>query len=121
VAQTKRKRKTKHRGNAAGFVEQRGRTGRPPSPAEKKKASREEARIARLNREPTWKSSAFRAGLATLFMFAFLYLTNKHRVAAAVVFAAVAFCLYCPASYYMERTLWKRRMKKQGLSISTGR
>jgi hypothetical protein len=121
VAQTKRKRKTKHRGNAAGYVETRGRTGRPPSPAEKKKATRDEARIARLNRAPTWKSSSFRAGLATLFMFAFLYLTNKHKLAAALVFAAVAFMLYCPASYYMERALWKRRMKKQGLSIQARR
>ena len=32
MAQTKRKRRTKHRGNAAGQVETRGRTGRPPSP-----------------------------------------------------------------------------------------
>ena len=30
MAQTKRKRRTKHRGNAAGMVEARGRTGRKP-------------------------------------------------------------------------------------------
>ena len=29
MAQTKRKRRSKHRGNAAGMVEVRGRTGRP--------------------------------------------------------------------------------------------
>ena len=41
MAQTKRKRRnTKHRGNAAGIVEQRGRTSRPPSPEERKKAAR---------------------------------------------------------------------------------
>ena len=35
MAQTKRKRRTKHRGNAAGMVETRGRTGRKPGPAER--------------------------------------------------------------------------------------
>ena len=35
MAQTKRKRQTKHRGNAAGVIETRGRTGRKPTAAEK--------------------------------------------------------------------------------------
>ena len=35
MAQTRRKRQTKHRGNAAGVVESRGRTGRKPTAAEK--------------------------------------------------------------------------------------
>jgi hypothetical protein len=35
MAQTRRKRQTKHRGNAAGVVESRGRTGRKPTPGEK--------------------------------------------------------------------------------------
>jgi hypothetical protein len=33
MAQTKRKRRTKHRGNAAGTIESRGRTGRKPTAA----------------------------------------------------------------------------------------
>ena len=33
MAQTKKKRRTKHRGNAAGVIESRGRTGRTPSAA----------------------------------------------------------------------------------------
>ena len=35
MAQTRRRRRTKHRGNAAGVVEARGRTGRKPTAAEK--------------------------------------------------------------------------------------
>ena len=62
MAQTKRKRRTKHRGTAAGTIEARGRTGRPPSPEEKKKQSRMDARERRLNTPPTWKSSLMRAG-----------------------------------------------------------
>ncbi len=53
MAQTKRKRQTKHRGNAAGVVESRGRTGRKPTAAEKSgeaampRARRRSARQAR--------------------------------------------------------------------------
>jgi hypothetical protein len=123
VAQTKRKRKTKHRGNAAGFVESRGRTGRQPTAAEKKKITREEARITRMNQRPMWKSSVTKAGLATVIMFVALLLIGKgkDRVESAVILAALAFAFYTPASYYLELNLWKRRMKKQGLPITAKR
>jgi hypothetical protein len=120
MAQTKRKRRTKHRGNAAGTIEARGRTGRPPSPAEKKRVARDEAREKRLSTPPTWVGSAKRAVIAGLFMFVFLYLTDhpKHgsRIAAALIFAAVAMALYIPGGYYMERYLWRRRMAKKGMA-----
>ena len=45
MAQTKRKRQTKHRGTAAGQVTNRGRTSKPPSADVVKKQKREEARV----------------------------------------------------------------------------
>lgn len=118
MAQTKRKRQTKHRGNAAGVVEARGRTGRPPTAEEKKKADKEKARQERLNRPPTWKSSAQRAALAGVFMFLFLMLTNhpKHGspLVSALLFAIVAMGLYIPGGYYIELYLYRRRMAKKG-------
>ena len=39
MAQTKRKRRTKHRGNAAGTIEARGRTGRKPTADEQRKSA----------------------------------------------------------------------------------
>ena len=56
MAQTKRKRRTKHRGNAAGVVESRGRTGRRPT-AEERKATRQSSLEDRRNRVPTWKGA----------------------------------------------------------------
>jgi hypothetical protein len=118
MAQTKRKRRTKHRGNAAGTVTQRGRTGRPPTPEERKKQSREAAREARLNTPPTWAGSAKRAGLATGFIFILLVvlaLNSKNgNVVGAVIFAVLAFCLYVPGGYYLETFLYRRRMQKRG-------
>jgi hypothetical protein len=116
MAQTKRKRRTKHRGTAAGTVTTRGRTGRPPTPEEKKrqqKLTREQAREARLAAPPTWKGSVNRALLAAGFMFLFLLLTSKGNIVAAVLFAVFAFALYVPSGYYLERFLWQRRMRKK--------
>lgn len=120
MAQTKRKRRTKHRGNAAGTIEARGRTGRPPSAEEKKKAARDQAREKRLTTPPTWAGAAKRAVLAGAFIFIFLLLTDhpKHgsAILSAVIFALVAMALYIPGGYYMEMQLYRRRMAKKGLS-----
>ena len=115
MAQTKRKRRSKHRGTAAGTIETRGRTGRPPSPQERKKQARTDARERRLSTPPTWRSSFTRAGLASVIMFAFLALTTKghNRIAVAASFAVIALILYVPAGYYMELFLYRRRMKKK--------
>ena len=113
MAQTKRKRRTKHRGNAAGTIETRGRTGRPPSPDERKKQTRAKAREERLKKPPTWRGSLNRAMLASGFMFVFLLVTSKGKILPAVIFAVFALLLYVPSGFYLESYLWRRRQKKQ--------
>lgn len=120
MAQTKRKRRSKHRGTAAGTIETRGRTGRPPSPEEKKKVDRAQAREKRMNTPPTWRSSAQRAGIAAALMFVFLIITVGgkktsvgSRVGVAIGFAIVAFLLYTALGYYVDLYLWRRRMRKR--------
>ena len=114
MAQTKRKRRSKHRGTAAGTVSARGRTGRPLSADEKKKQAKLQARTQRLNTPPTWEGSVKRAGLASALMFVFLLLTSKGNVPASIVFGIFAFALYVPSGYYLERYLFNRRQRKQG-------
>jgi hypothetical protein len=132
MAQTKRKRKSKHRGNAAGTVQARGRTSRPLPEKERRSQARQVAREDRLSKPPTWGRSARVAGIAGLFMFLALFLIspgNKtktvhghtitttvsagNRLFQALVFAALAVTFYIPAGYYMERFLWRRRMTKK--------
>jgi hypothetical protein len=117
MAQAKRKRQTKHRGNAAGVVEARGRTGRPPSAEEKKRSTRDQRRNDRLNRRPTWKSAGQRALIAGGFMFFFILVlgpkTKGDRFLIALVYAIVATLLYIVLGFYMETFLWRRRMAKK--------
>jgi hypothetical protein len=117
MAQTKRKRRSKHRGTAAGSIEARGRTGRPPTAEERKKSARMTARERRLNTPPTWRSSFTRAGFASIILFAFLILTTKdHNVFAGLAFALLAMVLYVPSGYYLETFLFRRRMRKKEAS-----
>jgi Flp pilus assembly protein TadB len=115
MAQTKRKRRTKHRGTAAGTIQSRGRTGRPPTAEERKKQSRTSAREKRLNTPPTWRSSLTRASLAAVIMFIFLLVVQKgkNHVLSAVVFAVFALVLYVPAGYYLETFLYNRRQRQR--------
>jgi Flp pilus assembly protein TadB len=115
MAQTRRKRRTKHRGTAAGTIEARGRTSRPPSPEDRKKQARARAREKRLNQPPSWRNSLTRAGFAAALLFVFLLLTarGKDRVGTAVVFTVIALAIYVPAGYYIELFLWRRRQRRK--------
>jgi Flp pilus assembly protein TadB len=115
MAQTRRKRRTKHRGTPAGTIETRGRTGRPPTAAERKKQTRQSARERRLNTPPTWRSAATRALVAAALVFVFLLLTakGKNKLPLALTFTLVALVIYVPGGYYMELFLYRRRQRKK--------
>jgi Flp pilus assembly protein TadB len=113
MAQTKRKRRSKHRGNAAGTVEARGRTGRPPTQEERKKQQRAARGQARVPKPPTWNAAIKKALLATAFIFIFLLVTNKFKVVPALVFAILAMLLYIPSGYYLDSFMYRRYQRKQ--------
>lgn len=120
MAQTKRKRRTKHRGTAAGTIAARGRTGRPLSADEKKKQTREEARERRLYTPPTWKAAITRASIASVIMFVILSLSGpkQNRIVFAASFAVIAMLIYVPAGYYFELFMYRRRMAKRGTPVA---
>ena len=114
MAQTKRKRQTKHRGNAAGVVESRGRTGRRPTTAEKTgkggtSDSAKDKRTERLERAPTWRGAFYRAMAAAVLMLLISILLLKKPNQAIALFPIVLI-MYVPISYYTDTWLYKRRM-----------
>ena len=112
MAQTKRKRRTKHRGNAAGKVEVRGRTGRPPTAEERKQAARAQ-RMQRFDRPPTWRSAINRAAIATLLFIVAVMLVFRQNVGAALGIGAMMFVLYIPLGYYTDAFIYRRRQAKK--------
>ncbi len=120
MAQTRRKRQTKHRGNAAGIVESRGRTGRKPTAAEKAGKPREE-RIPRQDRPPTWLGAFYRAMIAAVLMLLVsLLLLGKHSNEAIALFPVVLL-VYIPISYYTDTWMFNRRMRKKAAKPGGGK
>jgi hypothetical protein len=120
MAQTKRKRRTKHRGNAAGTIESRGRTGRKPTAAEQRKGASRDSREERRYIEPTWGSAAIRAGLASVMLFVLFQVGlagDQQSIATSAALSVAAFLIYVPLGYKVDRIFWQRRMRKAGRAV----
>lgn len=119
MAQTKRKRKSKHRGTPAGTIEARGRTGRKPTSGERKggkqdpKDAARDKRMARLDQPPSWRAAANRAAIATVILVAFLLLLFKQEPARALSLGAFALLVYIPMGYYTDLLMYRRRQAKK--------
>lgn len=120
MPQTRRRRKTKHRGNAAGMVEARGRTGRKPTAAEKKGPTRggsstPATKVNRLDRPPTWRGAVLRSMAAAVVMLLLgIVLTGKPSQVIALF--PIVLVLYIPISYYTDSWLYKRRQRQKAIA-----
>lgn len=113
MAQTKRKRRTKHRGNAAGAIEARGRTGRKPTEAETKQSMRDQARQRRVTKPPTWNSAAMKAGAMAILLFVLTQIGifgGDTTVSQGILLAAMAMLIYTPLAYVTDRWVYKKNL-----------
>jgi hypothetical protein len=118
MAQTKRKRRNKHRGNAAGSIEARGRTSRPQqlSKAEQKKLDRQSSRDARMSKPPTWNSALFKAALMAALLFVFTQIGlfgGETSIAQSAFLALFALILYTPLAYATDKFVYARAQKRR--------
>ena len=112
MAQTKRKRRRKHRGTQAGTIESRGRTGRPRTAAEAKQV-RQDRRQQRLDTEPSWRGVLNRSALSALVFGVLAVFILNVPPASAAALTAVMFLLYWPLSYYTDRYFYNRRQRQK--------
>src|SRR3954469_3004846 len=115
MAQTKRKRRTKHRGNAAGMVEARGRTGRRLTAEEQKQASRKTAGNPRMLRKPTWKAAGLKAGAMAVLLFVMVqagFLVKQASMASALAVSLIAVLLYTPLAFWTDKWSYNRQQRK---------
>ncbi len=124
MASTRRKRQTKHRGNAAGIVESRGRTGRKPTPAEKSGNAREAAQakqkaLDKRDRPPTWRGAFIRAMFAAVLLLGvMLVVFNKANQAIALF--PIVLIMYVPISYYTDKWIYERRRRRKAQESGRG-
>jgi hypothetical protein len=122
MAQTKRKRTRKHRGNAAGIVERpahnsRGSTGAAPAKGkpmtkEQTRAEARRRRQERMNRPPTWKGAAQRAAIAAGLFAVLITFFFKEAVATSITLALFMLLVYIPLSYITDKAIYNWRQKK---------
>jgi hypothetical protein len=120
MAQTKRKKRTtKHRGNAAGSIEARGRTGRKPTAEEQKKSGRQSARDKRVSKPPSWNSAATKAGAMAVLLFVLTQvgiLGNNSSITQGLFLSLLALVIYTPLAYTTDKWVYARMLKRTGQS-----
>lgn len=112
MAQTKRKRRRKHRGTQAGTVETRGRTGRTRSGTEARQSARER-RLARLDRPPTWRGALTRAAIAAALFGVIVAVAFDRPAGSAATLAALMLVIYVPMGYWTDRFIYNRRQRRK--------
>jgi hypothetical protein len=125
MAQTKRKRPSKHRGNAAGMIEARGRTGRKPTSAEKQPATGTKppgkgaksktgaVKLDKYDKPPTWRGALNKALIASIFVLGAAILLLHYKPALAIGFLPVILIVYVPLGYYTDLFIYRRRLKQK--------
>jgi hypothetical protein len=112
VAQTRKKRRRKHRGTQAGTIERSGRTGRPRTKEEAKQISRQR-RAERLDRQPTWKGAAQRAALAAALFGVLVVIAFGREPAQGAFLALFMFLLYIPLGYATDTAMYRFRQRRK--------
>jgi hypothetical protein len=113
MAQTKRKRRTKHRGNAAGSIEQRGRTGRKPTGSEQK--AKPAGRGQRQLKEPTWQGALVKAAMMSVLLFVLTRIGifgKSVPIAQSALLALLALVMYTPLAFLTDRWAYGRQQRR---------
>jgi hypothetical protein len=122
VAQTKKKRRRKHRGTQGGRIDTRPSRGRPRSRAEAKARARsgggKKKKSAgkpgeRVPNPPSWSSAAKKGGVAAIFFIGILALIGQNPVGTVIAGAAIGIFFYIPMAYMMDRLFYNRYLRKE--------
>jgi hypothetical protein len=111
MAQTKKKRRRKHRGTQGGRIDTNRRAARPRSREEAKARARAGRSNAgpKADLPPTWRSAITRGVFAAGIFAVFLLLVFKKSVGASLALSAFMLVFYIPSGYFIEMAMWRRR------------
>lgn len=108
MAQTKRKRKRKHRGTQGGSISRA--SNRRPRNRDEARAQARRTQDLRRNQAPTWQSAFKRALIMSVILFALMAFVVGQTIASAAALSVVMVGIYTPMGYYLERFLFNRRV-----------
>ena len=119
MAQTKKKRRRKHRGTQGGKIDTRPARGRPRSRAEAKARARsgrgkskKKTSGPRVPSEPSWSSAVKKGAVASVLFVGLLALFGQNP-ATSLLIGILLLGFYVPMAYMMDRFFYQRYLRKE--------
>jgi hypothetical protein len=115
MAQTKRKRRRKHRGTQGGRIDTRPARGRARSRAEAQNRARSRSKKKsgpKTPDPPSWNSALKKGGIASVLFLGILALMGQPPIATLVI-AVAMMGFYVPMAFTMDRFFYQRHLRKE--------
>jgi hypothetical protein len=115
MAQTKRKRRRKHRGTQSGRIDTRPGRGRPRNRAEAQARARSRTKGKAgpgVPGPPSWSSALKKGGVAAVLFVGLLALFGQSPLASLGV-GVLMLGFYVPMAYLLDRFLYQRHLRKE--------
>jgi hypothetical protein len=115
MAQTKRKRRRKHRGTQGGRIDSRPVRGRARSRAEAQSRARSRTKKKsgpRVPEAPSWSSALKKGGVAAV-LFVVLLAVFGQTPATALMVGVLMLGFYVPMAYLVDRFFHQRHLRKE--------
>ena len=117
MAQTKKKRRRKHRGTQGGRIDTRPVRGRARSRAEAQAKARSKTKKRkpgeRVPQPPSWSSAAKKGGVAAIFFVGLLALIGSNPVGSLIAGVVIGVAFYIPMAYLLDRFMYQRYLRKE--------
>ena len=115
MAQTKRKRRRKHRGTQGGRIDRRPARGRARSRAEAQARARNRTKKKggpRVPEPPSWSSALKKGAVAAVLFVGLLALFGQSPIASLLV-GVLMLGFYVPMAFLMDRFFYQRHLRKE--------
>jgi hypothetical protein len=110
VAQTKKKRRKKHKGTQGGRIDSSRRRAKPRTRAEAKSQARaRRSPSGKVDNPPTWRSAILRGLVAAVLFTVLIVVIFKRSAGSALALGGFMLIFYVPAGYYIDMMMWRKR------------
>jgi fatty acid desaturase len=119
MAQTRKRRRRKHRGTQGGSIDRGRPRGRPQNRQEARARARSDGRAKtnqpqrRQDRVPTWRSAIQRGLLAAGVFFLLMLIGFGRPPLVALALALFMLAFYVPFGYYFDLFFYRRRQRQK--------
>ena len=111
MAQTKKRRRRKHRGTQGGSIDHRARAGRPRSREEARARARKQRGQKRPDSPPTWNGAIGRAAFGAAIFFVLLILIFRQPIGTSLLLSVLMLLVYVPMGHAIDGFMYRRRMR----------